>query len=304
MNGDLDSLFRTFAGDGYRTLFMHPGDDWFYNRENVYRWFGAEESVFIDQMADAEYKGRWVTDDYMVDKILQSLDTATADGDGPFFGFTTTIQNHMSYTADKYGPDYVYPPVETDVPLSDQARTLLEVYIEGARDADAMLGRLTEGFSSTETPVVLVFFGDHLPYLGDGQLAYRELGMDVAPPEGQQQDPFSGYKCPYVIWANEAAGEALGWADTVEALELPEDGVISACYLGQTVLELTGRGEESPWFRYLGQVRRELPVIQKQTAALMDGTVLKQAELSAEQQELIGKLRCWSYYKLKQKSIG
>ena len=40
--------------------------------------------------------------------------------------------------------------------------------------------RLTDYFSAGDEPVVLVFFGDHLPYLGDNQLAYRELGSDVA----------------------------------------------------------------------------------------------------------------------------
>ena len=60
---------------------------------------------------------------------------------------------------------------------------------------------------------------------------------------------------------------------------------------------------ERPWFAYLGDVRRKLPVIQKKTAALMDGTVVKQADLDAEQQSLISKLRCWSYYKLKQKTV-
>ena len=73
VNRNLDSLFRVFAGDGYPTSFFHPGDDWFYNRENVYRWFGAEETVFADQMDDLEYKGRWVTDDYMAGLIEDGI---------------------------------------------------------------------------------------------------------------------------------------------------------------------------------------------------------------------------------------
>ena len=55
VNRNLDSLFRVFGGDGYHTSFFHPGDDWFYNRENVYRWFGAEETVFADQMEALTY---------------------------------------------------------------------------------------------------------------------------------------------------------------------------------------------------------------------------------------------------------
>ena len=102
VNRNLDSLFRVFGGDGYHTSFFHPGDDWFYNRENVYRWFGAEETVFADQMEALAYKGRWVTDDYMAGLIEQEFADTVAAGE-TLFHYTTTIQNHMSYTLDKYG---------------------------------------------------------------------------------------------------------------------------------------------------------------------------------------------------------
>ena len=87
VNRNLDSLFRVFGNDGYETAFCHPGDNWFYNRENVYRWFGAEESLFIGDMEAPEYKGRWVTDDYTADLIERAFEKARA----PLFHFTTTI---------------------------------------------------------------------------------------------------------------------------------------------------------------------------------------------------------------------
>ena len=303
VNRNLDSLFRVFGGDGYRTLFMHPGDDWFYNRENVYRWFGAEESLFADQMTDLEYKGRWVTDD-CVAGLIEAEFRQTAEQGKFLFNYTTTIQNHMSYTADKYGPDYDVPAAQVSVSLSEQAQTLLSVYLEGVRDADAMLGRLTAYFSQRQEPVVLVFFGDHLPYLGDNQLVYQELGLEVGVNEEDRQNTYASYETPYIIWGNDAAGEVLDWDRAAEALALPENGAVSACYLGAAVLEFTGREGENPWFQYLSQARRELPVIQKSSCALPDGTVVKLSELATEQQALIHRLRCWSYYKLKSKDIS
>ena len=293
VNRNLDSLFRVFGNDGYETSFYHPGDNWFYNRENVYRWFGAEETRFVEDMENPEYKGRWVTDGYAAGLIEEAFEQA----EGPLFHFTTTIQNHMSYTADKYGPDYDFPP--TGIPgLSEEVETLLSVYVEGVRDADAMLGRLWRYFDAQEEPVVLVYWGDHLPYLGNDMLGYKELGLDVAPgPEGQEN--LTAYKTPFVIWANEAAAEALDWDRAAEALDLPE--TLSACFLGAAVLELTGRGEESPWFAFLNSLRRELPVVQKNVFQQADGSVLE--ELSPRQQELIQKWRKWSYYKLQYKEV-
>lgn len=303
VNRNLDSLYRVLGADGYRTSFLHPGDAWFYNRENVYGWFGAEETQFVEEMEGLEYKGRWVTDDYLAGLIEKQFEAAAANGQ-TLFNYTTTIQNHMSYTADKYGPDYVYPPVETSATLSDEVSTLLSVYIEGARDADAMLGRLRAYFAAQEDPVVLAFFGDHLPYLGDNQAGYQEAGISLTPEENGTDSFLRAYETPYVIWANDAAAEALDWPAAAEALQLPENGSLSACYLGATVLELAGRAQESAWFQYLTELRRELPVIQKETVMHADGSITTADELEQAQKDLIAKLRNWSYYKLKYKDVN
>lgn len=303
VNRDLDSLFRVFGADGYHTSFFHPGDDWFYNRENVYRWFGAEETVFADQMEDLEYKGRWVTDDYMAGLIETEFEGTVAGG-GTLFHYTTTIQNHMSYTMDKYGEGYDFPEVPLTTEVSEQVETMLKVYTEGVRDADAMLGRLRDYFAGREEPVVLVYFGDHLPYLGDKQLGYAELGITQA----AEWDTLESYETPYVIWANDAAAETLDWENAVEALELPENGRISAAFLGAVALELTGRGAESPWFQFLNLLRRQTPVVQQQVCVLADGDIVSvqtledRAETSAIG-SAIQKWRKWSYYKLQYKDV-
>jgi len=313
VNRNLDSVLRLFREDGYHTSFFHPGDDWFYNRENVYRWLGAEETVFADQMEDLEYKGRWVTDDYMASFIEEKFEEAVSQGQ-LLCNYTTTIQNHMSYTLDKYGEGYVYPEVETTADLSDTVETMLKVYVEGARDADTMLGRLVEYFSATEEPVVLAFWGDHLPYLGDNQLGYRELDSQVAVQEKDRENPLCSYETPYVIWANGAAAELLDWEAAVEALDLPADGRLSASFLGAALVELTGRVDESAWFRFLNDLRRVVPVVQKKTYVTMDGTCIPDRELDQwapaegasgrDIRQLVQKWRQWSFYNLRYKEIS
>ena len=310
INRNLDSLFRVFDADGYRTSFYHPGDAWFYNRENVYRWLGAEHEVFAKDMKDLEYKGRWVTDDYMAGQIEQEFETAVSEG-RPLFNYTTTIQNHMSYTADKYGEGHTFAPVSVTADISDETRTMLEVYTEGVRDADAMLGRLTAYFAERSEPVVLVFYGDHLPYLGDNQKGYAELGSEVAIAENDRTDILCSYKTPYVIWTNAAAADALDWEAAAKQLALPEDGTVSAAFLGSVLLDLTDRAGESPWFDFLSSLRRIAPVVQKKTYILADGSVLPQRilneqtdEASMELKDAVRKWRCWSYYKLKYADVG
>lgn len=294
VNRNLDSIFRVFGSDGYTSCFMHPGQSWFYNRENVYDWFGADESFFVEDFEDAEYKGDWVTDESVL-RMLESRFEEKSAGGGLDFTYAVTIQNHMSYTEDKYG-DYVCPEVETTAELSPEIQTAVNVYAEGIRDANALLESLTEFYSAQSEPVLLVFFGDHLPYLGDNRQGYAELGLPAAEIVGGE-DPYAAYTAPVLIWCNDAAAEALDFENAVDALDLPEDGRISTCYLGAAVLELTGRGEVSPWFAFLNEMRRELPVLHNGFYESADGVI--STEPTAEQSELVSRMRCWAYYKLR-----
>ena len=294
VNRDLDSLFRLYGDAGYHTSYFHPGDNWFYNRENVLAWMGAEKTVFADQMENLEYKGRWVTDACLTSLIIEEFETSAANGQ-PLFHYMTTIQNHMSYTVDKYSEDHEYPEVPLNISVSDQVQSMLNVYVEGARDADTMLGDLRDYFAHREEPVVLVFFGDHLPYLGDNQLAYTELGMAADP----YWDELGSYETPFVIWANDTAAEMLDWEYTVSRIELTDGVRLSAALLGAAVTELTGHASTSSWLSFLNDLRREYPVVQKNSAVLGDGSVVNPYLLDDRAPANIEQWRQWSYYKLK-----
>ncbi len=295
----MESLYRVFGSEGYTTSFMHPGDGWFYGRDEVYELLGAQEIYFADDMEGLEYKGEWVTDASFAKLIEQRFEDSVSSG-VPDFTYAVTIQNHMSYTEDKYG-DYACPKVETTVELSPEVQTAVDVYAEGIRDANAMLKELTEFYSAQSEPVLLVFFGDHLPYLCDNRAGYRELGLAAADVSGTE-DPFAAYTAPYLIWCNEAGAELLDFDRAIESLELPGSGRMSACYLGAAVLELTGRGEASSWFGFLNEARRELPVIHGGTYMDTDGDTF--FELGTEQSALLSKMRCWTYYKMEYLSAG
>ncbi|MBQ9521998.1 MAG: LTA synthase family protein [Oscillospiraceae bacterium] len=285
VNRNLDSLFRVFAADGYRTMFYHPGNAWFYNRENVYRWFGAGETRFIETMPSPEYRGRWVADNYLAGLIEDAFSDTIQQG-LPLFHASTTIQNHMGYPYSKYGDGYEYPPVPLNVEVSPDTREALEVYVEGLRDADKMLGRLRDFLAARTEPVLLVYYGDHLPYLGDD--AYSVIS--------DPDNVFYNYETPCVLWANDAAAQLLDW----DAAQLPDNGHLSASFLGALILDLTGRGHADAWTAFLNQLRRQVPVVQNQFCMLADGTVTDtDGAFSGD----ILKWRQWSYYKLTQKDL-
>ena len=125
----------------------------------------------------------------------------------------------------------------------------------------------------------------------------------MALPEAERDDPLCSYETPYVLWVNDAAAEVLDWERAVASLDLPEDRRLSACFLGNTVLELTGRDQDNAWFAFLSQLRRELPVVHMALCEDSAGQVQAVSGLSSELQDTIRQWRCWSYYKLQQKEL-
>ena len=69
------------------------------------------------------------------------------------------------------------------------------------------------------------------------------------------------------------------------------------------MLELTGREQDTAWFSFLGELRRELPVVHIKLCEDASGQVRALSSLSPELQTAISRWRCWSYYKLQQKEL-
>lgn len=262
----------TLLGDqGYSSLYFHPGSSWFYNRDSALSFLGVDERVFVEDLED---KSNMETS--FLKNLKQLVSERTQNGER-LFTYATTIQNHQAYTYSKY--DFEVPKVQTSVQLSDYAEELLSVYAYGVKCSSDMLLELTEYLNSLDDPYVLVFFGDHRPNLGADYLAYNEIGMDIA------DDVVANCSAPFVIWANDAYAKTSDFADRFASLDIPEDGYISANFLGEVTLELAGCAKSEPFFSFLYDLRREIPVI-------------KTGVNSDAEQPMIDKLHCWQYYRM------
>jgi phosphoglycerol transferase MdoB-like AlkP superfamily enzyme len=296
---DINSIARVFAKNSYQDYFIHPGDSWFYNRANVYRFIGIENQTFIDQFKQPEdLKGTLVSDKAAGEKIISQYENSLASNKEPVFNYNVTIQNHMPYTKYKYGSLKV-PDVPTNKNLSEQAKTLLSNYFEGVRDEDKLLKTLTDYFKSRQEPVILVFFGDHKPSLGDSYLAYKEAGIDINE-NGTIEQAVNSREVPFLIWANDSAGNSPDYVKAVKALDLPQDNIISANYLGPVILELLGYTGQDPYYDFLNKLRRELPVVTRFYYKTKSGFTDK---LGKEQKSLVDDLRIWQYYRMTSQKV-
>lgn len=294
------TIARVFADNDYQTLFMHPGDSWFYNRYSVYKYFGVEESIFNEAFTKEDKKGNMIADSVLTEHIIEQFEAHTDDASkGPLFSYITSIQNHMPYTTKKYG-DLPIEEVQVSKTISQEAKDFLSVYMEGIRDANQMLKDLTDYFEAQDEPVVLVFFGDHLPNLGDNYLSYKELGLNVGD-ETSVENIINTYTTPYVIWTNEEAACLINLEERKAALDLPEDNKISANFLGSMVLELLGYSGQDPFFDFINELRKEVPVIYKENYKTVDDGYTD--KLEEYQQTLVNNLRNWEYYKMRYEKI-
>lgn len=294
------SLARIFGDNNYQTLFMHPGDSWFYNRFSVYKYFGMQEEIFNEAFTKQDKKGNMIADSVLTKHIIEQFESHTDDASkGPLFSYITSIQNHMPYTVRKYG-DLPIEEVQVSKAISQEAKDFLSVYMEGIKDANQMIKDLTDYFEAQDEPVILVFYGDHLPNLGDNYLSYKELGLNVGD-ESSVENIINTYTTPYVIWTNEKAADLINLQEKKAELDLPEDNKISANFLGGMVLELLGYKGQDPYFDFINEVRKQVPVIYKENYKTADKGYTK--ELDEYDQTLVNNLKNWEYYKMRYEKV-
>ena len=279
--------------NGYDTYYMHPGMSWFYNRDSAMSHLGFDSKEFVDDFKDKS--GR---DSVFLEELIAQLESRTAKGE-KLFTYTTTIQNHQAYVYSKY--KFEIPKVKTKTQLSPEAEEFLSVYSYGIGCSSEMLYNLTEYLNTLTEPYMLVFFGDHLPNLGADFLSYKELGMDIGE-NGTAEQLVDSCSTPYIIWVNDAYKNSIDFEQAVAALQLPENGKISACFLGDVALELAGYDVTDPYYSFLSRLRREMPIIKTGIVGTPDGTLAEEPD--DRQQELVDKLHDWQYYRMKTEKIS
>ena len=280
-----------FDGQGYTTQFCHPGHDWYYNRKNVMEYLGFPTRYFYQTRYDWLPKAWGIMgDDEFFPGLARLFDEGTASGT-PWFNFSVTYQNHGPYSAEQlYDPDREYLPRGT---LSEASYTILNNYFWGIRRTDDSLRLLVEHFRESDEPVVLVLFGDHKPWLGDGGSVYHELGLDMS--QTDRESFYNYYATQYTVWANDAAREILG--DRFHGVG--ED--ISPGFLMMKVFDLCGYVGPS-YTQSQRELFQDVQVINISGRFIENGVLTD--ELSEEAKEKLDRVLYMQYYYMRDWARG
>ena len=237
-----------FDFEGYTVEGCHPSYDWFYNRKNVNPYLGVPVNWFYENRFSQIYTGGIATDDVLFPEIFR-LYEKNRDGEGePYFSFNVTYQGHGPYSTEDTWRGQHY----TDGRYSTETANIVDNYLASLQDTAEQLRLLLDEFAAEERPVVVIGFGDHKPWLGDGNSAYHELGVNID--SSTVEGFYNYYGTRYFIWANDAAKAALKCDFTGEGPD------VSPCFLMNLFFDLCGWKGDG-WTQATTAVWREIPAL-------------------------------------------
>jgi phosphoglycerol transferase MdoB-like AlkP superfamily enzyme len=272
----MNALPRIMAKAGYFTEAIHPGYPWFYNRSNVLPLLGFENFISSDDFPNAPTKGMYITEEASYERLVEEFENHLASGDDrPYFGFLITIQNHGPYFG-KYRDGLTFG-FDYDAPFSAKSLNELANYFYGVNDMDDELGKFAEYLQGMSEPAVFAYFGDHLPAIGD------EI-YDIAL-EGDELTRL--YETPYLVWANDSARPIAldGFADKM-----------SSFFFGASIAESLGVSQKDPFFSFINDLKRSVPIILEDNYFAGDGVSRKNG--GGAYDEKVSIYDNWAYYRV------
>lgn len=192
----ISTLASILRAEGYESVAIHNYHNWFYRRNQVYENFGFDRFISQSFFENPEYRRDNISDLEMSRQIIKEHKKT----EKPLFAFAVTMQNHGPYNARHYSENRL--TVKGDLP--EDTLTVLNTYSTGVKDADDSLQYLVDYFEKSGEPTVIVFFGDHLPYLGAEYRAYTETDFigEANPELWTKQEYEKMFSVPFVVWDN------------------------------------------------------------------------------------------------------
>lgn len=239
-----NSYVRYFKEQGYQVYAYHPIYGAFYNRNTANYNIGFDEYYNYENRFNI-YKGwnNFASDSELYSEIIKDFEL---NKDKNKFYFAVTYQNH--------GP---YPSTSTNSyiekgNLSDTSYNTLNNYLSGIKSTNDALYDLVEYIDSVTEPTILIFFGDHNPYLGENAYAYKEAGINI---DLLTTDGFLNYySVPYVIHANSGAKNVYNKSFKGKL------NTISSNYIMNELFEYIGLKGNS-YLQYTSDIKNNISVI-------------------------------------------
>ena len=253
------SIIKAFSAQGYATEFVHSYTSKLYNREENFQRIGFDKLVFEpDFPEDAEREGPYLSDMALTEMMISEFENR--DKSKPLLLYGLSMENHQPYYTGKFedssGLDF------SSDKLGEEELGSIDALLHGIHDADAALGALLDYFEQCEEPVIVIFWGDHLPGLSmdEENTIYSELGYSTTA-DTQSWSPEElkrMHTTRFLVWNNYGA-----------ELDVPE--TLSATGLGVHILDWAGVPRPL-YFQWVDMALEDMLLYRQRLFVAADGT--------------------------------
>ena len=272
----VNSYVYYLRSQGYYTEGLHSGERWFYDRRSVNNHLGFDRYLFLD-----DYEKGSRDDSFLFPAVLDLYNAR--DKSKPYFSYNLSFQGHIGFNS-KWMLDQ---DAIAQGDMSDESFNILTNYLAGIYDTSWRLEGFIDSLRTDPEPVVVVVFGDHMPWLGDGGATYEEIGINID--RGTDDGFLNYYSTPYIIWANDSAKQKLG-NDFVG-----EGRSFSTCFLLGEVFRLCS-WEGDGYMQIMRELQEHVDIISPFNGMFRENGVLT-TKLSPEAEAIYRKLRMMEIYR-------
>ncbi len=253
INDNVETIPNILKKLDYYSIAMHPGESWFYNRENVFQHFGFDEFIDISSFDKTDTKGLYISETQTFESIINSYkDFVSKDSTSPYFSFNITIQNHGPFV-NKYGASKNF---DTSLDFKETEINSLANFFVGVEDIDKELKGLVDFFEAENRPVILVYWSDHQPSF---PISIFEKVYTMESEKDLLKKYTNIYNVPFLIWENSSSKNKINVVKKLKEKNI--SNTISSFYLSALIFDVLDLGGLSYYIDYNSTIMEKYPVL-------------------------------------------
>ena len=273
------SVIQELKRNGYKTHITSTWESSLYNCKSVYEYFGVDVTEYKEDLKDSYKKGGRISDAYVAERLIQELKEKPKDE--KLFTMILTAQAHMPFNFDKY-EDYDISIVDSK--LDPEEEDTIRSYAQGVYDADKQLKEVYDFIQTYEEPTILIFYGDHLPYLKNEKGEDITKKLEYFNTGDSTEDLYRKYHTQCLILANYDIGE--------DDIDYMGPDLVMDYLLNNMDLEV------SPYYQWLYTTIDKLPASNLYVSVDKNGNKYKTSKLTGTMKDTFDLRRKmnWKYF--------
>ncbi len=204
---------------------------------------------------------KYISDEAVFNETLDHI----SQSNGDLFIQLTTMQNHMPYNNGTFDNT-----IKVNGDLTERSKQQVETYSQGIHYSDEALKTFISAINQMDKPVTVVFYGDHLPAIYDGEFL------------SQKNADTKLHLTDYFIYRNQASQQIIDRKVATPNMFTP----MMMAQINQKV---------SPYYALLTKVSEKLPAMELQKIIDEAGNPISDKDLTKEQRELLNDYRLIQY---------